>query len=163
MKSQISARTSQRGDNQSSASFELFLFCLLPEKLKYQLFVCFPLLFQVDNNVTRHLDSTLKRDDWDILILHYLGLDHIGHISGPHSSLIQPKLLEMDDILKKIHGALISKVTPVPSGTCLPGAGLHISAFRSFPQREMCRGVSNFCEIKAAPIQAYSDGVTGRD
>ncbi|XP_011478799.2 GPI ethanolamine phosphate transferase 2 [Oryzias latipes] len=64
---------------------------------------------EVDNNVTRHLDSTLKRDDWDILILHYLGLDHIGHISGPHSSLIQPKLLEMDDILKKIHGSLVSK------------------------------------------------------
>lgn len=61
--------------------------------------------------MTRHLDSTLKRDDWDILILHYLGLDHIGHISGPHSSLIQPKLMEMDDILKKIHSALISKVT----------------------------------------------------
>lgn len=69
---------------------------------------------QVDNNVTRHLDSTLKRDDWDILILHYLGLDHIGHISGPYSSLIQPKLTEMDDILKKIHGALISKVSAVP-------------------------------------------------
>ncbi|XP_034037058.1 GPI ethanolamine phosphate transferase 2 [Thalassophryne amazonica] len=64
---------------------------------------------EVDNNVTRHLDSTLKRDDWDILILHYLGLDHIGHISGPHSSLITPKLLEMDEIVKKIHGALISK------------------------------------------------------
>ncbi|XP_051514503.1 GPI ethanolamine phosphate transferase 2 [Myxocyprinus asiaticus] len=64
---------------------------------------------EVDNNVTRHLDSTLKRDDWDILILHYLGLDHIGHISGPHSSLIGPKLMEMDDIIKKIHAALISK------------------------------------------------------
>lgn len=66
---------------------------------------------QVDNNVTRHLDSTLKRDDWDMLILHYLGLDHIGHISGPHSSLIGPKLLEMDDIIKKIHLSLISTVT----------------------------------------------------
>uniref|UniRef100_A0AAZ3Q5X7 GPI ethanolamine phosphate transferase 2 C-terminal domain-containing protein n=1 Tax=Oncorhynchus tshawytscha TaxID=74940 RepID=A0AAZ3Q5X7_ONCTS len=66
---------------------------------------------EVDNNVTRHLDNTLKRDDWDILILHYLGLDHIGHISGPHSSLIQPKLMEMDDILKKIHGSLILKET----------------------------------------------------
>uniref|UniRef100_A0A672QRV4 Phosphatidylinositol glycan anchor biosynthesis class G (EMM blood group) n=1 Tax=Sinocyclocheilus grahami TaxID=75366 RepID=A0A672QRV4_SINGR len=64
---------------------------------------------QVDNNVTRHLDDTLKRDDWDILILHYLGLDHIGHISGPHSSLIGPKLMEMDDIIKKIHASLISK------------------------------------------------------
>lgn len=66
---------------------------------------------EVDNNVTRHLDGTLKRDDWDVLILHYLGLDHIGHISGPLSSLIQPKLLEMDDVLKKIHGSLISKET----------------------------------------------------
>uniref|UniRef100_A0A3B5KRI5 GPI ethanolamine phosphate transferase 2 C-terminal domain-containing protein n=1 Tax=Xiphophorus couchianus TaxID=32473 RepID=A0A3B5KRI5_9TELE len=64
---------------------------------------------EVDNNVTRHLDSTLKRDDWDVLILHYLGLDHIGHISGPHSSLVRPKLLEMDDVLKKIHSSLVSK------------------------------------------------------
>uniref|UniRef100_A0A3B1JKF2 Phosphatidylinositol glycan anchor biosynthesis class G (EMM blood group) n=1 Tax=Astyanax mexicanus TaxID=7994 RepID=A0A3B1JKF2_ASTMX len=64
---------------------------------------------EVDNNVTRHLDSTLKRDDWDMLILHYLGLDHIGHISGPHSSLIGPKLLEMDDVIKKIHASLITR------------------------------------------------------
>ncbi|KAG9272593.1 GPI ethanolamine phosphate transferase 2 [Astyanax mexicanus] len=64
---------------------------------------------EVDNNVTRHLDSTLKRDDWDMLILHYLGLDHIGHISGPHSSLIGPKLLEMDDVIKKIHASLITQ------------------------------------------------------
>lgn len=67
---------------------------------------------QVDNNVTRHLDSTLKRDDWDVLILHYLGLDHIGHISGPHSSLIGPKLLEMDDVMKKIHTSVITTVKP---------------------------------------------------
>ncbi|XP_055080849.1 GPI ethanolamine phosphate transferase 2 [Periophthalmus magnuspinnatus] len=64
---------------------------------------------EVDNNVTRHLDHVLKRDDWDILVLHYLGLDHIGHISGPHSSLVPPKLLEMDDVFKKIHSSLVSK------------------------------------------------------
>ncbi|PIO59657.1 hypothetical protein TELCIR_18876, partial [Teladorsagia circumcincta] len=32
---------------------------------------------EVDNNVTRHLDSSLKSRDWDVLILHYLGLDHV--------------------------------------------------------------------------------------
>ena len=37
----------------------------------------------MDNNVTRHLDSELVRKDWDVLILHYLGLDHIGHLGGP--------------------------------------------------------------------------------
>jgi predicted AlkP superfamily pyrophosphatase or phosphodiesterase len=33
------------------------------------------------------------------MILHYLGLDHIGHVSGPFSSLVKPKLQEMDEII----------------------------------------------------------------
>jgi ethanolaminephosphotransferase len=37
----------------------------------------------VDNNVTRHIDDELMRDDWNAMVLHYLGLDHIGHKSGP--------------------------------------------------------------------------------
>ncbi|KAF7240030.1 GPI ethanolamine phosphate transferase 2 [Varanus komodoensis] len=64
---------------------------------------------EVDDNVTRHLDTVLKREDWDLLILHYLGLDHIGHISGPHSPLVGPKLSEMDNIIKKIHASFLSK------------------------------------------------------
>lgn len=40
---------------------------------------------EVDNNVTRHLSSELEKDDWSVLILHYLGLDHIGHLEGPYS------------------------------------------------------------------------------
>ncbi|XP_065596739.1 GPI ethanolamine phosphate transferase 2 isoform X2 [Cyrtonyx montezumae] len=64
---------------------------------------------EVDYNVTRHLDRVLKREDWDLLILHYLGLDHIGHVFGPNSPLVGPKLREMDNILKKIHISLLSK------------------------------------------------------
>ncbi|XP_053558727.1 GPI ethanolamine phosphate transferase 2 [Bombina bombina] len=64
---------------------------------------------EVDYNVSRHLDNVLKRNDWDMLILHYLGLDHIGHLTGPHSGLVGPKLSEMDIALKKIHTALLSK------------------------------------------------------
>ena len=64
---------------------------------------------EVDKNVTRHLDKVLKRGDWDVLILHYLGLDHIGHISGPNSPLIGHKLSEMDSVLMKIHTSLLSK------------------------------------------------------
>ncbi|XP_066037659.1 GPI ethanolamine phosphate transferase 2 isoform X4 [Chamaea fasciata] len=64
---------------------------------------------EVDDNVTRHLDRVLKREDWDLLILHYLGLDHIGHMTGPNSPLVGPKLREMDNILKKIHISLLSK------------------------------------------------------
>ncbi|XP_044736808.1 GPI ethanolamine phosphate transferase 2 [Chrysoperla carnea] len=58
---------------------------------------------EVDNNVTRNLNTELEKQDWDIMILHYLGLDHIGHLEGPTSSLMAPKLLEMDNIISTIH------------------------------------------------------------
>ncbi|ODV96923.1 hypothetical protein PACTADRAFT_27578, partial [Pachysolen tannophilus NRRL Y-2460] len=59
---------------------------------------------EVDNNVTRHLDEELSSGaDWDVLILHYLGLDHIGHQGGPKSSNMPIKQLEMDDIIKRIY------------------------------------------------------------
>ncbi|XP_033215579.1 GPI ethanolamine phosphate transferase 2-like [Belonocnema kinseyi] len=57
---------------------------------------------EVDNNVTRHIKKELHRNDWSIMILHYLGLDHIGHVAGPFSPLIQPKLEEMDEIIGQI-------------------------------------------------------------
>jgi predicted AlkP superfamily pyrophosphatase or phosphodiesterase len=36
------------------------------------------------------------------MILHYLGLDHIGHVEGPFGTSIKPKLQEMDDIIDQI-------------------------------------------------------------
>ncbi|XP_044500909.1 GPI ethanolamine phosphate transferase 2 isoform X4 [Mangifera indica] len=62
---------------------------------------------QVDQNVSRHLGDELSRDDWNLLILHYLGLDHVGHIGGRNSVLMAPKLLEMDQIVKIIHTSII--------------------------------------------------------
>lgn len=38
---------------------------------------------EVDHNVTRHIPNELAQDDWSALIMHYLGLDHIGHKAGP--------------------------------------------------------------------------------
>ncbi|CAG0912560.1 unnamed protein product [Notodromas monacha] len=57
---------------------------------------------EVDDNVTRHLDDELMRNDWDLMILHYLGLDHIGHTFGPSSPLVRTKLKEMDHVVEKI-------------------------------------------------------------
>lgn len=57
---------------------------------------------QVDYNVTRNVAVELEEKDWSVMILHYLGLDHIGHIAGPSSPLIKPKLEEMDEIIGSI-------------------------------------------------------------
>ena len=65
---------------------------------------------KVDDNVTRHIPSELSKDDWSMMILHYLGLDHIGHLIGPSSSLLPPKLTEMDEIVHTIQSALKQKV-----------------------------------------------------
>lgn len=41
--------------------------------------------YEVDSNVTRHLENI---DDCNFLILHYLGLDHIGHVSTSYMGVI---------------------------------------------------------------------------
>ncbi|KAE8706946.1 GPI ethanolamine phosphate transferase 2-like isoform X2 [Hibiscus syriacus] len=61
---------------------------------------------QVDQNVSRHLGDELWKDDWNLLILHYLGLDHVGHIGGRSSVLMVPKLKEMDEVVKLIHSSI---------------------------------------------------------
>ena len=44
------------------------------------------------------------------MILHYLGLDHIGHLAGPLSPLVPPKLEEMDNIVKRIYESVSNQV-----------------------------------------------------
>lgn len=63
----------------------------------------------MDNNVTRHIDEELMKDDWDGMVMHYLGLDHIGHKAGPRSPYMLPKQQEMDDIVRKIYSAIESQ------------------------------------------------------
>uniref|UniRef100_A0A914ERN8 GPI ethanolamine phosphate transferase 2 n=1 Tax=Acrobeloides nanus TaxID=290746 RepID=A0A914ERN8_9BILA len=64
---------------------------------------------EVDNNVTRHLDfelSTEGIETWNVMILHYIGLDHIGHsMHGRHPQL-EIKLAEMDSIVERIYTSL---------------------------------------------------------
>ncbi|CAD5212165.1 unnamed protein product [Bursaphelenchus okinawaensis] len=62
---------------------------------------------EVDNNVTRHLDYELNNlDKWDILVLHYLGLDHIGHSLGGRADKVKEKLREMDGVVERIYRSL---------------------------------------------------------
>ncbi|KAL6864327.1 alkaline phosphatase-like protein [Trichoderma novae-zelandiae] len=64
---------------------------------------------EVDNNVTRHIHQELERDDWSLMVLHYLGLDHIGHKSGPRSTHMPGKQREMDGIIHQLYEALETK------------------------------------------------------
>lgn len=60
---------------------------------------------EVDRNVSRHLESQLN-EGFDALILHYLGLDHIGHAGGPKSVHMKAKQQEMDGILQLLYESI---------------------------------------------------------
>ncbi|XP_063702102.1 GPI ethanolamine phosphate transferase 2 [Culicoides brevitarsis] len=56
-----------------------------------------------DNNISLAIHKELNTSDWDLMILHYLGLDHIGHVLGALNPTIDAKLREMDGIVNEIY------------------------------------------------------------
>lgn len=74
--------------------------------------MCFPYdsfnvedLYSVDNGVIEHLFPLLqgeRRGDWDLLIGHFLGVDHVGHRLHPGHELMKIKLDQMNEVLKRV-------------------------------------------------------------
>jgi predicted AlkP superfamily pyrophosphatase or phosphodiesterase len=54
--------------------------------------------------------------NWDVMIVHYLGLDHIGHLQGPRSPLMYPKQVEMNGIFESIYKELDDSTLLIMSG-----------------------------------------------
>lgn len=52
------------------------------------------------------MPSILESDEWDGTIVHYLGLDHIGHKTGPNGAVMLDKQREMDGIVRRIYNAM---------------------------------------------------------
>lgn len=60
-------------------------------------------LHTVDNGVIDHLFPLMESsNDWDVLIGHFLGVDHCGHRYGPDHYAMKDKLLQLNDIIKKV-------------------------------------------------------------
>jgi predicted AlkP superfamily pyrophosphatase or phosphodiesterase len=67
-------------------------------------------LVAVDNNVTRHINTELSSSDWDFLILHYLGLDHVGHLGGPKRYYLPPySWLSWSELTLRLPGFCLAK------------------------------------------------------
>ncbi|KAL7998753.1 putative Type I phosphodiesterase/nucleotide pyrophosphatase/phosphate transferase [Plasmopara halstedii] len=69
-------------------------------------------LHSVDRGVTAHLFPELMKSDWDLLIAHFLGIDHVGHTHGPVSVFMAQKLDEMNIMLQK----LLQTLKDMPDG-----------------------------------------------
>lgn len=56
----------------------------------------------VDYGILDHIFVELQKNDWDVLIAHFLGVDHCGHRYGPRHPEMKRKLNEMDGMLRKV-------------------------------------------------------------
>ncbi|KAK3719724.1 mannose-ethanolamine phosphotransferase gpi13 [Vermiconidia calcicola] len=66
-------------------------------------------LHTVDNGVNEHLFPLLEpsmSERWDVIIGHYLGVDHAGHRYGPDHPAMTAKLKQMDEVFRRIIAAL---------------------------------------------------------
>nr|XP_057913923.1 GPI ethanolamine phosphate transferase 3 isoform X2 [Doryrhamphus excisus] len=59
-------------------------------------------LHTVDNGILQHLYTTMVGDDWDVLIAHFLGVDHCGHRFGPDHPAMAEKLTQMDGVIRSV-------------------------------------------------------------
>ncbi|ORZ25958.1 alkaline-phosphatase-like protein, partial [Absidia repens] len=63
-------------------------------------------LHTVDNRIQEQLwpllDGTSSGDDWQVVIAHFLGVDHCGHTYGPDHTNMATKLEEMNSVLTRI-------------------------------------------------------------
>lgn len=55
-----------------------------------------------NTGIRKILPSELKRNDWDVMIAHFLGVDHCGHKYGPLHSEMSRKLTEMNQEIEKV-------------------------------------------------------------
>lgn len=66
-------------------------------------------LHTVDNGVTEHILPLLRASEsqkWDVVIGHYLGVDHAGHQYGPNHPAMTSKLKQMDNVLRQVIASL---------------------------------------------------------
>ncbi|XP_055687735.1 GPI ethanolamine phosphate transferase 3 [Lutzomyia longipalpis] len=72
----------------------------------------------VDRRIEKYLPGEIAKDDWDLLIAHFLGVDHCGHKHGPLHREMSRKLTEMDTMVRKV-------IDEMPNDTMLIVLGDH--------------------------------------
>lgn len=59
-------------------------------------------LHTVDDGILHNIYTTLDGDDWDVLVAHFLGVDHCGHRFGPDHPAMADKLTQMDGVIRSV-------------------------------------------------------------
>lgn len=61
------------------------------------------LLYDSCTVVLQHLLPSIQQpEEWDVLIGHYLGVDHVGHTFDVHTQHMRAKLLQMNQHVARV-------------------------------------------------------------
>ncbi|XP_017837344.2 GPI ethanolamine phosphate transferase 3 [Drosophila busckii] len=73
-------------------------------------------LDSVDNQIKQHLPKELASNDWEVLIAHFLGVDHCGHKHGPMHDEMARKLSEMNQVISSVVASMDNETTLLVMG-----------------------------------------------
>jgi phosphatidylinositol glycan class O len=59
-------------------------------------------LHSVDNGIVDILYDQIRAKDWDVIVAHFLGVDHAGHRYGPNHVEMKKKLVQVDGWINKM-------------------------------------------------------------
>lgn len=65
----------------------------------------------VDRGINENLPNELAKNDWSLLVAHYLGVDHCGHKHGPMHPEMARKLTEMNAVIEQIVANMANDTT----------------------------------------------------
>lgn len=57
-------------------------------------------LHSVDEGILTKLLPEMRKKDWDVVIAHFLGVDHCGHSLGPYHPSMGKKLTQINSVIK---------------------------------------------------------------
>lgn len=70
----------------------------------------------VDNGVISLFEDELGTRNWDVLVGHMLGVDHVGHKYGPNHFTMKEKQIQVNEFIKKIMNSLDDETLLVVMG-----------------------------------------------
>ncbi|XP_035791752.1 GPI ethanolamine phosphate transferase 3-like [Anopheles albimanus] len=70
----------------------------------------------VDTAIRKQLPKEIARSDWDIIVAHFLGVDHCGHRYGPLHDEMRRKLREMDEVIRSVTEQMADGTTLIVIG-----------------------------------------------
>ncbi|KAM9330069.1 GPI ethanolamine phosphate transferase 3 [Gastrophryne carolinensis] len=73
-------------------------------------------LHTVDDGILQHLYPTVGGADWDVVIAHFLGVDHCGHKHGPDHPETGKKLAQMNQMISSLIEHLDDRTLLVVAG-----------------------------------------------